>query len=65
MPKKGSTIEFYYGQNQFEGHLDCKQLTAVQSDNSSIIMCISSISDEQLQGKGYWKFNVNGNFITC
>ena len=35
----------------------CKQLTAVQSDHSRIIICISSISDEQPRGKGYWKFD--------
>ena len=35
----------------------CKQLTAVQSDHSPIIIRISSISDEQARGRGYWKFN--------
>ena len=36
---------------------NCKQLTAVQSDHSPIIIRISSISDEQPRGRGYWKFN--------
>ena len=36
---------------------NCKQLTAVQSDHSPIIIHISSISDEQPRGRGYWKFN--------